>query len=424
MSKRKDHPGPADGDANDASEENPARFETEPGTFVDAASVLRLRFPPDEATYHPEFTHQIFDPDGALECPLAARPLSVDIVYAPTTLNVQWHATHGGSTAAASATLARLASSMPAMCEAEEPVTSMGALEALAGAACGSYTHGEGKYTVHAAQLVGAPASRVRFSERLQTLFRFSIETSSPIDHADERWRLVTIFQTPSSDSVAATKRACEFRLVGAATVFRFQRWVAGRGVVPLLRVCQIATLPPYRGAGHGARLLQAVYEHAASLGIEEITVEDPNDGCRLLRDRVDYRNACDSSLLQPEPEAFGPPSKAALNEAREALRITEDQCCRVFEMRQLAHLRQVSDDAAEDALKPLRLAVKRRLAQKHKEDLDAALSTLEHAGDGDEAAPPSREVLVAAKKARLEDMWRDLLGEYQAAIGARGAPA
>ena len=416
-----------------AADDPPARFETNADAYVDAGSALRLRFQhANEATYNPEFTHQIFDPDGAIECPLAERPLRIDIVYAPATLDVRWSII-GDASASATAALACLASAMPAPAGDQRPITTASELEALAGAVVCTYTHLGSEYTVHAAKLAGAPAARVRFSERLQTLFRFAIETSSPIDHADERWELLAVFQAPPPGSGEVEKEEREYRLVAAATLFRFQRWMAGRGPVPLLRLCQVTTLPPYRGAGHGARLLNAVYERAASLGAAELTIEDPNDGCRLLRDRVDYRNACDRGLLPPAPtaDAIAPPTSEALAQAREALLLTEEQCLRVSEMRQLAELRKRGEGDTDEALKPLRLAAKRRLAKKHKEELDALLSIQEHTGeDGDKGAgskaadappTPTRDALVAAKKERLEQLWLELLQEYDAAIAVRG---
>ena len=95
---------------------------------------------------------------------------------------------------------------------------------------------------------------------------------------------------------------------------------------------------------------------------------------------------------------------------------------------------------AGEDATKPWRLAIKRRLLKQHQEELDALLSVkameekdaAKEAKEGKEAkeaaAPasssaaaegsaPSKADLVAARKARLEELFQELLGEYDAVL-------
>lgn len=55
------------------------------------------------------------------------------------------------------------------------------------------------------------------------------------------------------------------------------------------MRVCQALVLPAYQRAGHGLRLLQLVQRLALQRdAVVELTVEDPADGFRRLRDTVD----------------------------------------------------------------------------------------------------------------------------------------
>jgi GNAT superfamily N-acetyltransferase len=200
---------------------------------------------------------------------------------------------------------------------------------------------------------------------------------------------------------------------------------------VPLLRVCQAASLPPYRGHGHGSRLLQAVYDYAKTeVGASEVTVEDPNDAFRLLRDLVDYRNCVRLGLMAPTSMS-APPTADALGAARDALRVTDEQLTRCHELRQYAQLR----GANEETTKPWRLAVKRRLLKLHKEELDALLSVQAKeeadtakevaagagAGAGGEREGPSRDDLVALRKARLDELYRELTCEYDAVLERAG---
>jgi GNAT superfamily N-acetyltransferase len=307
----------------------------------------------------------------------------------------------------------------------------------LAGDLQTSYASSEGTYDVYVGVLgADAPAARLRFADRLQSLFRFEIETSEPIDATDERWRLLTIFERAVEGDASTADR-----LVAACSVFRFQRWVPGKGAVPLLRVCQVATLPPFRGRGHGSRLLRAVYAHAHALGAAEVTVEDPNPSFRRLRDVVDHRNCLESTLMVPQSTSTAP-SAALLAAARDSLLITEEQLTRSHEMQQYVQVRAemqqcASGEDKDAAMKPWRLLVKRRLLKLHQEDLDAPLSVHDReakeaskggggsggaAGDADadgsEAPPkPTREELVAAKKARLEVLFNELCEEYDEVI-------
>ena len=73
---------------------------------------------------------------------------------------------------------------------------------------------------------------------------------------------------------------------------------------------------------------------------------------------------------------------------------------------------------------------LKRRLAKRHAEELDALLSLQAHdaehskAGGASDDAPekPSREVLVAARKQRLEELYQELCSEYDACLKRCGS--
>ena len=215
------------------------------------------------------------------------------------------------------------------------------------------------------------------------------------------------------------------YSLIAACTFYRFQRWVAGHGPVPLIRLCQIASLPPYRGQGHGSRLLQAVYAIAKErVDAREVTVEDPNEGFRLLRDRVDYRNCIAAGLMVPKATDGVAPPAELLSIARNALRITEEQLTRCYELQQYAKIGKQAVGA--EGAKAWRLCIKRRLLKLHQEELVAVLSVKvkaekdaakEGGGGGTSGAAdddgPSKENLVAARKARLEELFQELLLEY-----------
>lgn len=448
----------------DESNDEPFPWETQPSKYLDGTTVVKLKFVGtlDEAakvstlpTHSVEFVHQIFDNQGAIECSESERPLQLEVVYSAATLDVCHKLDPTKASTGVADSMMRLAAALPSPAEESYsdlvPMPGWSPAGKLAGDNVASYTlpaAGPGAtFEIYAAQLgADAPAERLRFAERLQTIFRFCIETSEPIDATNDSWSLITIFERKDeirggagSDDRVMSPSPPTHRLVAASTVYRFQRFIAGQGFVPLVRICQAATLPPFRGQGHGSRMLQAIYTLAKeSVDAREVTVEDPNDDFRLLRDLVDYRNCVEGGFMKPKAVDGSPPPASLLSAARGALRVTEEQLIRCFEMQQYAQIGKQA--AGEDGAKPWRLCIKRRLLKLHQEELDAVLSVKAKAekdaakeaaaakdaakeatkgaakgeGGGSSADEgPSKEDLVAARKARLEELFQELLAEY-----------
>ena len=432
MSKRKEPPEEATADASDDEDPKP-RHETDPQNFVDGCAAVHVYFGSPGNAFgadHPEFVHQIFEPDGSIAC-TPSESVKINIVYDQTNLDfVADYEEEVGD--ASSKAYSRFIEKMPdAARKGMEDFCSDATFTEITGEPLASmnYMRNGKSYDVFASSLGSeAPAARKRFHERLQTLFRFAIETSSAIDGSDERWRVLTIYERDAGG---------EHRLVGACTLFLFQRWLAGSGPVKLLRICQVTTLPPFRKQGHGAKMLQAVYEYAKSVDALEVTVEDPNETFRLVRDKVDLQNG--RKYIESHPHKEEP---SALITERKALKLTEEQMARVSEMRTLQTLRSSGKTSADDSeMKSFRLLVKKRLSRKHKEELDAMLSLQKRqkeqedaeGGGGGESSnaaaaaandgppTPSKEELVAMKKERLEELWQELLAEYEVALKGQG---
>lgn len=414
-------------DGQDGSDEP---WVKDPAKYVNANDIVRLRFlgptSDDSARHAPEFTHQIYPPLGAIACAEEERPLGLEVCYAASNLEL-FYQLAGGSTelhGAAEDAIFTLAAAMPqpAASLAElgaVPELTSPALSALGGELRATYTL-DGQppsFEVYVAPLgAEAPAERLRFHERLQTLFRFYIETSEAIDASDERWRLLSVFERDAGGAV---------RLVAACTLFRFSRWVGGKGAVSLLRLCQVVTLPPFRAKGHGGRLLDEVYRYAHAMGALEVTVEDPNDQMRFLRDLADVRGCIRDDLLTPADVSAGAPSAEAMEAARATLPLTDEQLLRTHEMRThrllLVAEAALDADGCEALRKPFRLRVKARLNKKYKEELDAMLSVAqlpsEQTQQEDTAPPPSRAELVEERKKRLHELYMQTLAEYDAVL-------
>lgn len=332
----------------DESNDEPFPWETQPSKYLDGTTVVKLKFVGtlDEAakvstlpTHSVEFVHQIFDNQGAIECSESERPLQLEVVYSASTLDVCHKLDPTKASTGVADSMMRLAAALPSPAEESYsdlvPMPGWSPAGKLAGDNVASYTlpaAGPGAtFEIYAAQLgADAPAERLRFAERLQTIFRFCIETSEPIDATNDSWSLITIFERKDeirggagSDDRVMSPSPPTYRLVAASTVYRFQRFIAGQGFVPLVRICQAATLPPFRGQGHGSRMLQAIYTLAKeSVDAREVTVEDPNDDFRLLRDLVDYRNCVEGGFMKPKAvDGSPPPCLAPLRGTRRAAR-------------------------------------------------------------------------------------------------------
>lgn len=123
--------------------------------------------------------------------------------------------------------------------------------------------------------LATAPDAIKTLHARLEPLLYFFVEAASAIDASDPSW-----------DFLLALKYDLDGALDVAAfaTVHKFY-------VFPdrcRLRLSQVLVLPPFQGQGIGSKIIDAVYLMAESENAVDITLEDPIDDLRRLRDRKD----------------------------------------------------------------------------------------------------------------------------------------
>ncbi|KAL1520979.1 hypothetical protein AB1Y20_022537 [Prymnesium parvum] len=369
---------------------------------------------PGETSFAPDYVHQIFEDEKVGD---VSPELRLECLFNDVTLDVCLRATGAPLRGAAEDALYTLAGALPtAQTESEFAATLQRPPpdgEALVGPLLGEYTRGGRTFRIHCGALHAA-AQAPSFMRGLQALMRFYIETWSDVDE-DERWRVVAVFE--------AAERP---RLVAAATIFHFQRWLTHADALPLqraagpalvVRLCQAIVMPQFRSQGHGAQLLQAVYTHAHAEGAIELTVEDPNPRFRMVRDVVDYRNCHSLGLLPPDSLAAAAPLEA-VGEARRKLLLTHEQATRCHELRQyvqlageLAAVDEADTEAREAVVKPWRLKVKRRLSRQHQEELDPTVLAAEAEAAGETL---SAAELVERRKARLEELYEETVGEYR----------
>ena len=143
-------------------------------------------------------------------------------------------------------------------------------------------------------------------------------------------------------------------------------------------------------------------------------------------------RNCKRLALLAPS-SCGTPPTDAQLAEARAALLLTDEQLLRCYELQQLELLTTTggSNDGKEegaDVEKPFRLAVKRRLSKRHREELDGvAFAAAQPDGESADAAPggesipamlakaqQAKQVGNEARKRRLDELYTETVAEYR----------
>jgi GNAT superfamily N-acetyltransferase len=408
----------ADGEYGDTSPESVAPSPlNSPPTSLDASDVIELRFVsqasdvhPDgargshaeELTARPTFTHQIF-PGGVVHGAVSAKAalyytcgsltnwLDVDVVPRDNvdqadgepvtrvydTLSKFMHAGRVESRVEFE-TAAALDTSFA------HPFKSEAVL---------AYKRGERQFSVFKSQLASS-ADVVDYHKRIQLLMFMHIDGANFIDSADMRWELFVVLEHING--------APRF-LVGYATVYPFSAIRPGcslnEGFAERIRVSQVFVLPHYQRGGHGSTLLTAVYNDASERSAIEVTVEDPSEGFRMLRDATDLPRAYKAGILDPEVRYVDDNDAivAAIGRMRKELLVTKTQARRCLEIHELTFV----DRDDETIYKQYRLWVKRRLHDEFVEVLDAF--------SGDE------------RKAKLGEIYEDYETEYLQVVDRLG---
>jgi histone acetyltransferase 1 len=383
-----------------------------PSTSLDASKVIELRFvrrPSDihaegargghdaDLTAHPTFTHQIY-PGGVVHGAASATAALyytcgsltswLDVAVVPRddvgeadgdavtdVFGTLWKLVHAGGV------------------ESREQFEAAAAGDAaytppFTGEPVMKYARGGRTYSIFKHQLASSPEV-VDFHKRMQLLMFMHIDGANFIDSADPRWELFAVFE-----HVNGAPRY----LVGYATVYPFSAIRPGcsldEGFAERIRVSQVFVLPHVQRGGHGGSLLSAVYRDALQRRAIEVTVEDPSDGFRLLRDATDLPRVYAAGILGADAKmASTADGAAAVARMRNELLITKTQARRCLEIHELRFV----DREDEAAHKAYRLWVKRRLHDEFVEVLDAY--------SGDE------------RKAKLGEIYDDYEAEYMACV-------
>ncbi|KAL6057922.1 histone acetyltransferase 1 [Balamuthia mandrillaris] len=226
------------------------------------------------------------------------------------------------------------------------------------------------------------------FHRRIQVFVLWYIDRSSYLDDEDLEWEIYFIFEKRIREGKE------HYRVVGYCTVYPFFAYPDSIR----LRISQVLVLPPYQKQGHGAHLLNAIYDDAkARKGsyehVKDITVEDPSPEFTFLRDVTDLRNCWKHGFL----------TKQNYTEELDASTIAAIQKeLRLFK-KQIEHLHEVVsymyiDKSNKAKYKRYRLRVKQRLYKKYQDWLQ-----------GYEEGEPRRQELHDIYLEEVENFYRKI---------------
>lgn len=194
------------------------------------------------------------------------------------------------------------------------------------------------------------------------------------------------------------------YATVGYTTIYLYYAYPAH--IRP--RISQMLVLPPYQRLGIGSKFLSVVYgQFASDERVRDITVEDPSDEFRRIRNVVDVRLCRELAAFAPERLRAGFDA-TMLADAKQRLKINAKQCRVIYEILRLAQ----TDVADETAYRAYRLEIKKRLNQTyHRQKME--VRKLEKAGVDPQwitASLPTTDERIE----QLRDEYKEIEDEYR----------
>jgi histone acetyltransferase 1 len=364
-----------------------------------ASSIINLKLvrsrddiKDESTTFHPQFTHQIFGEDETI---VGYKGLKIDLYYVASTLYTylsmkydQQMLGRDDKDPIYTLTKAKITWATSEQCPIGHQFTNM--LQEFEshiddnftppGDLVNSYTVDDRTFEIYKANI--ASPNVQKYHQRVQTFVLFFIDASSYINEEDNRWELFFIFERYRSDT-----DSIRYGFAGYTTVYPFYAYPDRTR----LRISQFLILPPFQRKGHGAKLLQTVYNYGKSINCLEVCVEDPSSEFQKMRDTVDLQNYKDVE----KDVQLGAWSEEYWKLIREKIKINRDQIRRCYEMSLLEKIKFKGTD--EEFQRQYRLDVKRRLFKLY--DL---FNIIQDANE---------------RKKKLEELYREVEREYIAIL-------
>lgn len=230
------------------------------------------------------------------------------------------------------------------------------------------------------------------YHARLQTFLMWFVDAASFIDIEDPQWQFFVCYEkytNADGKTVYAT--------AGYTTVYLYYAYPQHNRP----RISQMFILPPFQCIGIGAKLIEFVYnKFKGDPKVVDITVEDPSDDFRRVRNYVDAK-LCRELPEFSEDNLKNGFSKEMVQAAKERLKINPRQCRIVYEILRLA----VTNISNEKEYRDYRLCVKKRLSTPYYKQ-QAELARMEKAGVDMQIALAS----LPTKTERMEQLKEEYL--------------
>lgn len=183
---------------------------------------------------------------------------------------------------------------------------------------------------------------------------------------------LIFVVKFCSYEKYTTSDGKTKYATIGYTTVYLYYAYP--QNIRP--RISQMLVLPPFQGQGIGAQFVEVVYNKFKNdPKVIDITVEDPSDDFRRVRNYVDAKLCKDLPAFAPEHLRNGF-SKEMAEEAKNNFKISPRQCRIVYEILRL----NVTNENDAEEYKTYRLCVKKRLNIPHYKQ-KAEIARMEKAG-------------------------------------------
>ncbi|KAG5437850.1 hypothetical protein PCANB_000565 [Pneumocystis canis] len=197
--------------------------------------------------------------------------------------------------------------------------------------------------------------------DNIQIFSIFFIEGASYIDTNDSRWNIFLLYEKRKSGN-----NKDYYHFIGYSTVYLYYWYSREFFDHNRARIAQFIILPPFQRQGHGGKFYDILYTHFLSdFKIQEITIEDPSEEFRNLRDKRDIIRLKSCRVFDSKEFKIPVPHSWIL-ETQKIYKMALNQFVRCMEIILLERL-NIND---KKACKDYRFQVKQRIYKKNYENL------------------------------------------------------
>ncbi|KAG4075417.1 hypothetical protein HA402_015070 [Bradysia odoriphaga] len=242
----------------------------------------------------------------------------------------------------------------------------------------------------------------VAFHTRMQTFVMWFVDAASYIDLDDPQWMFYVCYEKYTNSEGKTL-----YATVGYTTIYVYYAYP--EHIRP--RISQMLVLPPFQKLGIGSKFIQVIYNRFKfDDKVIDITVEDPSDEFRRIRNVIDVRHCKELPSFSPDKIKNGFTSEM-VKEATKSFKINPRQCRIIYEILRL-RCTNVND---EKEYKAYRLEVKKRLNVNHHKQVND-FQKLEKAGQDISILSAG----IPTPEERMEQLkleYKELEEEYQRII-------